>query len=321
MSIAGTEICVAVATRGRPARLSRLLDSLEAQTLGPERFEVVVAVDGPDPATERLLTDRAASTGLALRTVVLPSPGGPATARNAAWRLSGAPVVAFTDDDCEAHPEWLETLAGAAHSHPGAVIQGPTVPNPADRNAEGPFSRTQRITEPGPWFQTCNIAYPRELLERLGGFDERFTEAAGEDVDLGWRAAGAGAPLCWTGEARVLHAIDDLGPHGFLRQARRGADSARVYSLHPELRRMVAYRRIFWKRSHARLLLALAGLLLARRLPPALLLTLPYAKGLRGRAAERGGSAAALVPWLIAYDVIDVTTAMRGSIRHRVAMI
>lgn len=321
MSIAGTEICVAVATRGRPARLGRLLDSLEAQTLGPERFEVVVAVDGPDPETERLLAERFGSPGIALRTVVLPSSGGPARARNAAWRMSQAPLVAFTDDDCEATPAWLEALAGAARSHPGAVIQGPTLPNPADRDAEGPFGRSQEITEPGPWFQTCNIAYPRELLERLGGFDERFTEAAGEDVDLGWRASGLGAGLEWAGEARVLHAIDDLGPLGFVRLARRGADSARVYRLHPELRRMVAYRRIFWKRSHARLLLALAGLLLARRLPPALLLTLPYLKGLRGRAVERGGSAAGLAPWLIAYDVIDVTTAVRGSIRHRVAMI
>ena len=212
-------------------------------------------------------------------------------------------------------------MLSAARERPGALLQGPTLPNPADASASGPFSRTQRIEQPGPWFQTCNIAYPRILLEQLGGFDERFTEAAGEDVDLGWRATAEGTPLVWVDQALVLHAIEDLGPQGLLRLARRGADSARVYRLHPELRRSTAYARIFWKRSHARLLLAIAGLLVGRRFPPALLLTLPYLKGLRGRAIDRGGSPIRFGPWLVAYDVVDVTTAVRGSIRHRVPML
>ena len=45
----------------------------------------------------------------------------------------------------------------------------------------------------GPWFETCNIVYEAELLERLDGFDEAFAEALGEDTDLGWRALAAGA--------------------------------------------------------------------------------------------------------------------------------
>ena len=94
-----------------------------------------------------------------------------------------------------------------------------------------------------------------------------------------------------------------------------------MFRLHPELRRDTAYARIFWKRSHARLLLALAGLLLARRLPAAALLALPYLKGLRGRSIERGANPALHAPYLVVYDVVDLTTAARGSLRHRVPML
>jgi len=201
------------------------------------------------------------------------------------------------------------------------VIQGPTLPNPADGPDIGPFLRTQRIERASHWFQTCNIAYPRELLERLDGFDERFSEPAGEDADLGWRARAAGADVDFVSSARILHAVDDLGPLGYLRLARRGTDSALMFRLHPQLRRETAYARIFWKRTHFRLLLALAGLLLARRFPPALMLALPYLKGLRGRSHERGANPMQHAPYLVAYDVIDLTTAARGSIRHRVAML
>src|SRR3712207_8492081 len=42
------------------------------------------------------------------------------------------------------------------------------------------------------WGQTCNIVYPRAVLEALGGFDERMPRPAGEDVELAQRAIAAG---------------------------------------------------------------------------------------------------------------------------------
>jgi glycosyltransferase involved in cell wall biosynthesis len=320
MSVATREITVAVATRGRPQRLRRLLDSLEAQTIGTDAFEVIVAVDGPDRETEALLEERLLSA-LNLQVVRRDRSGGPAAARNSAWRLGSAPMVAFTDDDCEAPPEWLEAVLEAARANPGAVIQGPTEPNPGDGAPDGAFVRTQRIEEANHWYQTCNIAYPRALLELLGGFDERFTEAAGEDVDLGWRATERGACVSFTPEARMLHAVDDLGPIGFLRLARRGADSARVYRLHPELRRRTVFAGIFWNRVHGFLALAVLGLLLARRHPlVGALLMLPYLKGLRGRSRLRGVTPLLYGPYLVVWDLVEMSTAMRGSIRHGVAM-
>ena len=33
----------------------------------------------------------------------------------------------------------------------------------------GPYSRTLQIESEGPYYQTCNMFYPRELLAELGG--------------------------------------------------------------------------------------------------------------------------------------------------------
>ena len=57
-------------------------------------------------------------------------------------------------------------------------------------------AQRRRSTRPAPWAQTCNIVYPRALLEAPGGFDESLPAAAGEDADLAQRAAGGGRGLC-----------------------------------------------------------------------------------------------------------------------------
>ena len=126
MAPATYDVTVAVASRGRPERLGRLLDSLAAQTLATDAFEVIVAVDGPDPETEALLGERAASSPFRLEALLRPVSGGPSAARNDAWRAGSGSLVAFTDDDCEATPDWLAALLAAAAASPGAVIQGPT---------------------------------------------------------------------------------------------------------------------------------------------------------------------------------------------------
>ena len=187
------EVSVVVATHNRALRLAQLLAGLRRQTLALERFEVIVVDDGSSDATQNVLTREAEARRAA---PLHPARGRPrrtrAAARNRGWQLARAPVVAFTDDDCVPTPTWLETLLRAARSNPNAIVRGRTLPNPAEAHALGSFAKTVRIDAPSPHFETCNVAYPRRLLERIGGFDESFTTAAGEDSDLGCRAVDGG---------------------------------------------------------------------------------------------------------------------------------
>ena len=321
MAAGGPAVSVVVATRDREQRLAALLRSLGEQTLDPTVFEVVVVDDGSSGRTEELLREERGRAPFALRPVLRRRPGGPARARNEGWRAARAPLIAFTDDDCEAHPAWLERCLRAAERSPGAIVQGRTEPNPRELDRIGLFSHTRRVDGSGPWwFETCNIAYPRELLERLGGFDETFPEALGEDTDLGWRALAAGGRRQFAPEAVVYHAVEDLGPLGHLRTALRGSDGVLVFRRHPALRAAALRLGVIRNSAHLRLLLAAAGLALGRRSPPMALLAVPYLKQL-GWRCRRVSASPGLAPYLVLYDLLTLWTTARGDLRHRVLII
>jgi glycosyltransferase involved in cell wall biosynthesis len=301
-------LSVVVPTRGRPERLRTLLRGLARQGA----TEVVVVIDGPDPETEAVLA--APPRGLALRVERHAAPRGPAAARNTGWRAARAPLVAFTDDDCEPAPGWLAALAAAEPD--GAVVQGRVEPHPAETHRLGPFARTLRVEGAGPWFQTANIRYPRALLERLGGFDEAYPHPAGEDTDLGWRAREAGAPVVYEARALIWHAVHPLGVLGCARGAGRWGSAVGVVRRHPGLRAHLTHR-IFWKPAHERLLVGAAGLALARSTRGAsLAATLPYL------ALRVGGPTTwPAVPGHLLVDAAEVAAMARGSLRARTLLL
>ncbi len=285
----------------------------------PGAFEVVVVDNASSDATPALLAGAERRGDLALRVVRADRPGGPARARERGWRAARAPLVAFTDDDCEPRPRWLATLLHGAHQTPDAVLAGRVEPNPAERHRLSPFARTLDVRAAGPWYPTANIAYPRALLERLGGFDLRYF-LGGEDTDLAWRARAAGAPVRYLDDAVVDHAVWELGALGALRFPLRWSDAVIVLAAHPALRRETLLWRLFWKEAHRDLLLGALGLALARRLPPLVLLGLPWLAGARRRLFIAHGSARHL-PWLAAHDAVECFAVARGALRHRVAVL
>jgi glycosyltransferase involved in cell wall biosynthesis len=306
-------VSVVVSTYNRPARLAALLDGLRSQTLGAARFEVIVVDNGSGPETGRVLRARVAAGGLALRTERRAVTAGPAGGRNTGWRLARAAQVAFTDDDCRPEPRWLAALLAAAEARPGAIVQGVTLPDPAQRHREGLFSHTVRIETLGPQYETCNILYPRALLEQLGGFDESFgLRPAGEDTDLAWRAIGLGAPTVLASGAVVHHAVEPVGARGQLRVAARWGPVVRVIAAHPETRAML-YRGCFWNVWHYlmwRSVLAAAGPVWLRRL-----VLVRHLMSLRRRASE-GGAGAAAIPFLLIHDLVECWAIARAAVSH-----
>ena len=292
-----------VATRDRASRLRALLESLRAQTLGRDSFEVVVVDDGS------LEPVRAGDGVKVVRRTV---PGGPSAARNDGWRAASGPLIAFVDDDCVAAPGWLEALVDAAAG--GAVVQGRVEPAGPMR----PFCRSLAVGDgPGPWFQTANIAYPRAVLEAVGGFDADAFPFVGEDTDLAWRSRAAGARFVFAPDALVRHDVARFGPAGALRFTFRWSDSIRLFARHPELRRAALTKRVFWKGSHYLLVRALVTLVLPRRVwGLAAWLWLPYALHLVDRWRDEGGGPA-LAPWIVLHDLVEVAAVARGAVEHR----
>jgi len=316
-------VSVVVATRNRAERLAALLRSLEQQRLERERFEVVVVDDASERPVE---ATELASAGLQLRVLRHEASFGPAAARNTGWRAAEAPLIVFTDDDCEAAPGWLQALLDEAAGHDNVVIQGRTRPHPGESDRLGPFSLTQSIDGPDGLYETCNIAYPRSLLARVGGFDETFKHPCGEDVDLGRRAMKAGARLVFAADAVTYHAVHQPGVWRIVRRMPIWTDAVRVTKLHPELRSMLVHR-VFWKRSHPPLILALAGVPLAvgrRRFFTSLVLLGPYVghyRRLHAGADRPCSRLVRLLPAHLAVDSSEILTMIGGSVKHHTLML
>lgn len=195
---------VVVPTYERPTKLRETLESLCDQTL--DDYRVVVVDDGSDSEAQ---DDVLKYYGKRDRITVLKQVNaGPAAARNRGWRAAEGEFVLFTDDDCVAPSEWVETLTEAFEPNVAAV-GGPLVPRD-DLLATNVFARAHRFrdqmnygspTEPTTDHEsldvggTANVAYRRRVLEEVGGFDETFPLAAGEDADLQKRVLDAGYDL------------------------------------------------------------------------------------------------------------------------------
>ena len=314
-------IAVIVATHDRPRRLAALLAALRAQRRAAD--EVVVVDDGSAAETALVLERELELGELPVRVIRLERAGGPAAAREQGWRASAPELIAFTDDDCAPTRDWLAELERAAAANPGRFVQGRTLPDPGEIGDFGPFSRSIWVRELDPAFQTCNIAYPRELLERIDGFDTVTfgREPGGEDCDLAWRAIAAGARPVFAPGALVHHAVDDVGPLGKLRVAARWTTPMAAYARHAELRREAFRFGVFWKDIHWMLFKAVVALLLPSRWH--LLrawLAYPYLRDVWARGKVEGGGPA-LAPYFVAHDLIEVGAVARAAVRNRTPML
>jgi glycosyltransferase involved in cell wall biosynthesis len=307
-------VAVVVPTRDRPLHLRWLLDALCEQEVAPA--EVVVVDDASREPPD--VTDLAGR--LPLRVLRRDTPGGPGAARNDGWRATSAPLVAFTDDDCRPAPGWIAALAAAAAREPGAVLVGETRPDP---DAVGvlhaaPYARTQEHAADDPFGPACNVAYPRTLLERTGGFDPALGWG-GEDTELFLRAT-ATAPAAPVPSALVHHAVHDDGLLKTVRRAWAWRDLAAVPARHPRIRGQL-FARTFWRPSHAALLATAVTHLIplgAPRLTRAAALAALAATG----APRYGTSPRALarslteLPGHVLITAAETAAALTGSARH-----
>ncbi|HVE94481.1 MAG TPA: glycosyltransferase family 2 protein [Acidimicrobiales bacterium] len=309
-------VAVVMATHGRAQMLERALDAIAAQTRPPD--QIVVVDDDSTDSTPQVLGARPGVTALRV------SRRGPGRARQAALVAVETDVVAFTDDDCIPTPLWLEKLVAPIEAGDADAVQGPTVmhPDQIDRLRD-PWHRTQRVGQYNERFPTSNMAYRTDVLTELGGFAEQFTGpgCAGEDTDLGWRCLESGRRILFAPEAIVHHEVWPGSFRQALRDAGRRAMVVLVVKHHPAIRRL-AYRRLFYKRSHARALAAigcLGALTIVRRwLPLAGIAGVMLAYVVHTRGDGRSPAhRAMLIAQVLIVDTVEVAAFARASLRYR----
>jgi GT2 family glycosyltransferase len=210
---------VIIPTFRRPAALARCVRAFSRQTFaGP--FELIVVNDGDSALPEIPMALSGSLQLLMLHQANL----GPAAARNFGSRRAQGEFLAFTDDDCEPSPKWLDELSRHLETDPSAMVGGRTE-NALSGNSCSAASQllidflyTHYLEDGLPQFFTSNnMAVARGEFADVGGFDEHFPLPAAEDREFCSRWRTAGRRMIYAPGA-LIHHSHHLTPTGFFRQ-------------------------------------------------------------------------------------------------------
>jgi glycosyltransferase involved in cell wall biosynthesis len=201
-------LSVVVPTRDRPDFLDRCLRSLRQSLRAGD--ELVVADSASVDPRVREVAD---AHGAVYVRCDIP---GASVARNAGWRVSKNPYIAFIDDDVRVLPGWAQAISDCFERHPDASFVSGKVETPMgdDPSRGAPFLLhatpcwidAAYDEDPG---HSANLTVRRALLEQLDGFDEQLGAGArfkaAEDKDLFDRIFSAGMRGRYEPGAEVLH--------------------------------------------------------------------------------------------------------------------
>jgi len=136
---------------------------------------------------------------------------GLSEARNTGLRAATGELVAYIDDDAYPDPHWLDYVERALRDGTHAGVGGPNLPVPSDglvaesvANAPGGPVHVLLSDTIAEHIPGCNMAFRRDRLTSIGGFDPQF-RVAGDDVDVCWRLQERGWTLAFHPAAVVWH--------------------------------------------------------------------------------------------------------------------
>lgn len=224
----GVEVSVVVCTRDRGEQLRTCLTGLQALTY--PHLEVVVVDNAASDRTTQEVFDHSVGSDPRFRYVAEPRPGL-SCARNRGLAAARGEVVAYTDDDVEVDPDWVQGLLRGFGDDPAvACVTGLVCASSLDGPAELYFDSRLDWAEscerrrydmspalqdglypysPGRFGTGANFALRRDVLVALGGFDEALgagtPSGGGEDLDAFVRVLIAGHTLVYEPAAIVWH--------------------------------------------------------------------------------------------------------------------
>ncbi|MEG4586113.1 glycosyltransferase [Microcoleus sp. MOSTC5] len=222
-------LTVAICTKDRPENLARCLQYLlKLQTPIPGEklcFELLVIDNAPSDERTKELVD----TLPGVRYAREPKPGLD-FARNRALQEATGELLAFLDDDVTPDRQWLNGLMEAWAENPDAGgFTGLVLPYELVTEAQILFEsrggfrrgfekiRYGQILPYNPLYPCgagifgagCNMAFRRDVLLKLGGFDDALDTGAplpgGGDLDIFYRVVRAGYLLVYEPRYLVFH--------------------------------------------------------------------------------------------------------------------
>ncbi|HAD06052.1 MAG TPA: hypothetical protein DCE76_02725 [Anaerolineaceae bacterium] len=205
------KISVVIPCYNRQSIIPLVIQGLLCQTIKPD--EIIVVDDASTDNTLQVLK------GYNIKVISNKNNLGPAASRNRGFLNSQGDLIVFIDSDALPKANLIEVLLYEYsenknyHKKIGG-IGGKGI----DMIVKTTADKWRCIHAKQEWglktrdvnylFGLCS-SYPRKVLEEVGGFDEFYRFAAGEDVDLGIRIRQKGYKLLYTPQAITFHYHSD----------------------------------------------------------------------------------------------------------------
>jgi GT2 family glycosyltransferase len=202
----GTNVSVLITVRNVEQYIAHCLTSLLDQTFND--FEIIVFDDVSDDNTKEIIEK---FSDKRIRYFRNKNWLGLSQSRNECLKHANGDYVFFTDGDCAVSKNWIEEGLKYLKTANCIGVEGKTY----YVSKEYKPTRSDDVVEnkKGGQFMTCNIAYKKNALEKIGGFDERFTYL--EDRDLALRAIRQGK-IPFNPQMIVYHQKKTLKPKQFV---------------------------------------------------------------------------------------------------------
>jgi glycosyltransferase involved in cell wall biosynthesis len=209
------DISIVIPTYNRFDALLKTLDALKRIDYPPEKWEAIVVDDGSTDRTEEVFKNWLKSSEINVR-YFRQENSGPARARNRGAKEAKGKYLIFIDNDILVESDFVKQHLESLESNPNCWILG-RVTHPSQLR-ETPFGRYRdKIHESFNAGQSArnfsetdgmtgqNISVLREHFILLNGFDEEFSIASCEDLELAMRSKQRGMRVLYNREICVLH--------------------------------------------------------------------------------------------------------------------
>lgn len=210
MSSDNPTFSIIIPTYERPAQLEKCLESVTHLDYLKDSFEVIVVDDGSINPPVKIIGTYKDRLNITLFTQIN---AGPAGARNTGAKKANGKYLAFTDDDCEPDPDWLNAFEKEFNRDPDIFLGGHTInslpDNPYSTSSQELinylYSYYNKDRSNATFFTSNNIAVRADLFKKIGGFDVTTIRDTAEDREICDRWVYKGNKMTYTTDAIVYH--------------------------------------------------------------------------------------------------------------------
>ena len=197
-------VSVVVPVHNGGSGFAKCLASLRASESPPE--EIIVVADGDTDGSWRLAEE------LGVEVLRIPTPGGPARARNLGARKARGAILFFVDADVTIRQDAVSRIAALFGKDPDlAAVIGSYDDAPGETNFLSQYKNlfhhyVHQTAKPvaSTFWGACG-AIRREIFLSMGGFNEEYQRPCIEDIELGYRLNGAGFKIRLAKELQIKH--------------------------------------------------------------------------------------------------------------------